>query len=77
MKRMRKGKKTNQNKIKKDDSKVYKVKKEIQNIDGFFAGSGNCRSQFLPMLYWKNELKNLSRLLISFGMKEVKAVVDA
>ena len=29
------------------------------------------------MLYWKNELEMLLRLLKSFGMKEVKAVVDA
>ena len=27
-----------------DDTKVSNVKKEIQNIDEFLAGSGNCRS---------------------------------
>ena len=30
--------------IMEDDSKVNKIKKEIQNFDGFLAGSGNCRS---------------------------------
>jgi hypothetical protein len=47
----------------------------MQNIDGLLAGSGNCRSQFLPMLYWKKELEMLSRLLKRFGMKDVKVVV--
>ena len=36
-----------------DDSKVKNIKTEIQNIDGFLAESGNCKSQFLPMIYWK------------------------
>ena len=62
--------------ITEDDSKVNKIKMEIQNIDGFLAGSENCRSQFLPMLYWKKEIEVLSRLLKTFGMKEVKAMVD-
>ena len=47
----------------------------MRNIDGLLVGSGNCRSQFLPMLYWKKELEMLSRLLKRFGMKDVKVVV--
>ena len=27
-------------------SKVNKIKSEVKNIDGFLAGSGNCRNQF-------------------------------
>ena len=42
-----------------DDSKVNKIKIEIKNIDGFLAGSGNCRSQLLPKLYWKKTVENL------------------
>ena len=59
-----------------DDLKVNKIKKEVQNIDGFLAGSGNCRSQFLPMHYWKKEKEILLRLLKKLGKKYVKAVVD-
>ena len=69
MKRMRKGKILTNNM--EDDSKVNKVKKKIQNVDGFLAGSGNFRSRFLPILYWKKELEMLLQLLNSFGMKEV------
>ena len=60
-----------------DDLKVNKIKKEIQSIDGFLAGSGNCRSQFLLMHDQKKELNMLLRLLKSFGMKEIIAVVNA
>ena len=60
-----------------DDLKVKKIKNEVQNIDRFFTGSGNCRSQFLPMNYWKKEKEMLLRLLKNFGMKDVEAVVDA
>ena len=63
--------------IMEDDSKVNVIKKEIQNIDGFLAGSGNFRSQFLPMLYWKKELEMLLRLLKTFGTKEFEAIVNA
>ena len=45
------GEEENIDNIMEDDSKVNKIKKEIQNIDGFLAGSGNCRSQYLPMVY--------------------------
>ena len=45
------------------DLRVNKVKNEVKNSDGFLAGTGNCRSRFLPMLYW-------------IGIKEVKAVVN-
>ena len=55
--------------IMEDDLKVNNMKKEIQNIDGLLAGSGNCRSRFLPMLYWKKKLEMLLRLLKTFGMK--------
>ena len=44
-----KGKEKNANKNMEDDSKMKK--KENKNFDGFLAGSGNCRSQFFPMLY--------------------------
>ena len=64
------------NSNKEDDSNVNKIKKEVKNIDGFLAGSGNCRSWFLPMLSWKKELGMLSRLSKNFGMKDVKAVVN-
>ena len=59
-----------------DDSKLKNIKDEIQNTDGFLAGSGNCRWQFLLMLYCKKELEMLSRLLKTFGMKVIKAVMD-
>ena len=46
MKKMRKKKwkKRNTDKNMEDDSNVNKIKKEVQNIDGLLAGSGNCRS---------------------------------
>ena len=34
----------NANNNMEDDLKVNKIKKEIQKINGFLAGSGNCRS---------------------------------
>ena len=40
----------NTNKNMEDDSKVNKVKMEIQNIDGFLVGSENCRSRFANAL---------------------------
>ena len=68
-----KGEEKETNNKKEDDSNVNKIKKEIQNIDGFLTRFGNCTNRFLPMLYWKKELEMLLRLLKVL----VKAVVDA
>ena len=57
--------------------KVNVIKKEIQNIDRLLSRSGNCRSRFSHLFYSRKELEMLSRLLKTFGMKEVKEVVDA
>ena len=62
---------------KEDNLKANKTMYEVQNLVGCFAGPGNCRQRFLPMLYWNKELKMLPRLLKRFGMVNVKAVIDA
>ena len=41
------GNDVNNNKV--DHFKMNAIKNEVHNIDGGVAGSGNCRSQFLPM----------------------------
>ena len=38
---------------KEDEFKLIRIKNDIQNLDGRFAGSENYRILFLPMLYWK------------------------
>ena len=56
---------------------MNQIKHKLKSIDGFFAGSGNCESQFLPILYWKKEIEMFSRLLKNFETKDVKAVVNS